>query len=63
MNNNTINVNLVEALGNSKKKKEYQTRFDQENCSLRVDASDFGIKNIKDAVDFISNMLNISVNY
>lgn len=63
LNNNTINVNLVEALGNSKKKKEYQTRFDQENCSLRVDASDFGIKNIKDAVDFVSNMLNISVNY
>lgn len=63
LNNNTINVNLVEVLGNSKKKKEYQTRFDQENCSLRVDASDFGIKNIKDAVDFISNMLNISVNY
>lgn len=63
LNNNTINVNLVEALGNSKKKKEYQTRFDQENCSLRVDASDFGIKNIKDAVDFVSNMLNIYVNY
>ena len=63
LNNDTINFELREVLGNGKKKPLYQTRFDKDACSLCVDASNFGIKNIKDAVDFISNMLNISVNY
>ena len=63
LNNDTINFELREVLDNGKKKTLYQTRFDKDACSLCVDASNFGIKNIKDAVDFVSNMLNISVNY
>ncbi|WP_405723473.1 glycosyltransferase family 2 protein [Anaerovibrio slackiae] len=63
LNNDTINFELREVLDDGKKKTLYQTRFDKDACSLCVDASNFGIKNIKDAVDFISNMRNISVHY
>ena len=63
LNRSTINFELIEVLGNIGKKQAYQTRFDKKNFSLCVDASDFGIKNIKDAVDFVSHMLNISINY
>lgn len=63
LNENTIGFSLLEdEKKENAKHKVYQSRFDKESCSLCIDASYFGITNVKEAVDFVSKMINISIN-
>lgn len=63
LNSDTISFEMLEGSSEEQaKEKVYQTRFNKENDSLCVNASDFNITNVKEAVDFISNMINIKVN-
>lgn len=63
LNENTIGFSLLEDVKKENAKhKVYQSRFDKESCNLCIDASYFGITNVKEAVDFVSKMINISIN-
>lgn len=63
INSNTIRFEMLEVSQKTKiREKVYKIRFNRKNDNLCVDASNFGITNVKEAVDFVSKMINISIN-
>lgn len=63
LNTKTINFDLVEDCAQNKEKsKLYKVRFDENTNNLCLDAANFDIKNVKEAIDFVGNIINIKVN-